>query len=348
MANPLHIQRIPRLRINAQTGTTYTLSPKDHGSIITFNNASSITVTVPQGLGKGFVCEMIELGAGRIALAPATGVTAAGKNYAFRTNGVGAKASLEAYGEDLLNFFGDVQSISFPSEAATCQFWFDASDAQKVTQAADVISQVTDGSASAFNVTQTGTAQPTYQRGGYVNRNVILFDGSNDWMGTTGASALRGVAGYTLFSVHKPTSFSSQKTTLSVSGTATKFAFNTAITTGVRSLGVRRTDAEGGGVVTGSAATLNVWEQVCGVVDFSITTGTLYVNGVQDGINTSLSTVGVSDSTNGDIYVGSGIAGASNWYAGQIAELMLFPSALSTLWRQRIEGYLRTKWSLPD
>lgn len=65
----------PFLPVNAQTGTTYTVSVNDHGRYVTINNASPITVTVPQGLGREFCTTIIQLGAGQITASGATGVT---------------------------------------------------------------------------------------------------------------------------------------------------------------------------------------------------------------------------------------------------------------------------------
>lgn len=50
--------------INVQTGAAYTLLPSDNGKIITINNASATTVTVPTGLPIGFSCRIIQLGTG--------------------------------------------------------------------------------------------------------------------------------------------------------------------------------------------------------------------------------------------------------------------------------------------
>lgn len=55
---------------NAQTGTTYTLAATDNCKTITFNNASAITVTLPQQstltTSAGFWCRIRNLGAGTI------------------------------------------------------------------------------------------------------------------------------------------------------------------------------------------------------------------------------------------------------------------------------------------
>jgi hypothetical protein len=61
--------------INAQTGTTYTLTGSDTGKILTLSNASAITVTIPTGLPVGFNCTIMQKGAGAITFATASGVT---------------------------------------------------------------------------------------------------------------------------------------------------------------------------------------------------------------------------------------------------------------------------------
>lgn len=56
--------------VNAQTGTTYTLTADDYADFITFNNASPITVTLPQQstltTTTGFWCKVRNLGVGVI------------------------------------------------------------------------------------------------------------------------------------------------------------------------------------------------------------------------------------------------------------------------------------------
>lgn len=56
--------------VNAQTGTTYTLVADDYAKLITFNNASPITVTLPQqstlATTTSFFCEVLNLGVGAI------------------------------------------------------------------------------------------------------------------------------------------------------------------------------------------------------------------------------------------------------------------------------------------
>jgi len=65
--------------VNNQTGTTYTFILSDANDIITFNNASPITVTIPSNASVAFPIgtkiKCIRLGAGLITFSPAGGVT---------------------------------------------------------------------------------------------------------------------------------------------------------------------------------------------------------------------------------------------------------------------------------
>ena len=60
---------------NAQTGTTYTLLTTDNGKIVTLSNAAAITLTIPSGLGAGFSCLIVQLGAGTVTVVAGGGAT---------------------------------------------------------------------------------------------------------------------------------------------------------------------------------------------------------------------------------------------------------------------------------
>lgn len=61
--------------VNTQSGTTYTLTTRDNGKIVSFTNGSAITLTIPSGLGKGFSCSIVQYGAGQVTISAGTGVT---------------------------------------------------------------------------------------------------------------------------------------------------------------------------------------------------------------------------------------------------------------------------------
>lgn len=87
-----------QLTINAQTGTTYTLTVADAGGLITLSNASAITVTVPANatiaLPVGSQIALMQTGAGQVTLAQAAGVTINSFNSAKKIVGNGGLAVL--------------------------------------------------------------------------------------------------------------------------------------------------------------------------------------------------------------------------------------------------------------
>lgn len=77
-------------KINDQTGTTYTLQASDTGKIVVCNNASPITVTLPNSLSVGFICEVVQKGAGKITFSAASGATL--NNFFSHTKTAGQKS----------------------------------------------------------------------------------------------------------------------------------------------------------------------------------------------------------------------------------------------------------------
>lgn len=92
--------------INAQTGTTYTLVAADNGLVITLSNAAAITVTVPSGLGAGFSCMLVQLGAGQVSLT-ASGTTVNNRQAHLKIAGQYGMATLVAYVANTFVFGGD-------------------------------------------------------------------------------------------------------------------------------------------------------------------------------------------------------------------------------------------------
>lgn len=65
-----------KLEFNAQTGTTYTLVAGDLNKLVTLNNASAITLTVPPSVfSAGDQIHIQQIGAGQVTLAQGSGVT---------------------------------------------------------------------------------------------------------------------------------------------------------------------------------------------------------------------------------------------------------------------------------
>lgn len=79
--------------VNAQTGTTYTLVAADNRRLITFNNNSNITVTLPQQSTlttvAGFTCKFLNIGVGTVTFIKEGSETLIGNTLAA-TNAGGA------------------------------------------------------------------------------------------------------------------------------------------------------------------------------------------------------------------------------------------------------------------
>lgn len=79
---------------NTQSGTTYTLQASDTGKRLLFTNGSAITVTLPNSLPVGFVCEVKQKGAGQITFSPASGASIQNIDTHTKTEGQYAVVSL--------------------------------------------------------------------------------------------------------------------------------------------------------------------------------------------------------------------------------------------------------------
>lgn len=94
--------------MNDQTGTTYTLTNADNGKIITLNNASAITVTVPS-LSVGFNCMIVQKGSGQVTLSPST-VTISNRYSFTKTAGQYAILSLVCIASGVYISSGDMSN----------------------------------------------------------------------------------------------------------------------------------------------------------------------------------------------------------------------------------------------
>lgn len=95
--------------LNDQTGTAYTLVAADAGKIITCNNGSAVTVTVPSGLGAGFTCSVIQKGAGQVSFT-ASSTTINNRQSHTKIAGQHGVASLVATAADVFVLAGDTAS----------------------------------------------------------------------------------------------------------------------------------------------------------------------------------------------------------------------------------------------
>lgn len=101
------------LTLNAQTGTSYTYVLSDAGKFVTFNNASAIGSVIPTNASVPFPIgtqiNILQLGAGAVAVGASGGVTAVSQGSKFRTNGQYAAATLIKIATDTWVVIGNLQ-----------------------------------------------------------------------------------------------------------------------------------------------------------------------------------------------------------------------------------------------
>ena len=102
--------RISSSAINTQTGTTYSVLSTDNGEILTFNNGSAITVTIPTGLPVGFNCTAIQLGAGQVGFTAAAGVTLNSYGGLLKLAGQHGAATIISYSSNIYNIAGTLST----------------------------------------------------------------------------------------------------------------------------------------------------------------------------------------------------------------------------------------------
>jgi hypothetical protein len=95
--------------LNDQTGTTYTILSSDAGKVITCNNGSAVTVTVPASLGAGFTCSVVQKGAGQVTFS-ASSTTINNRQSHTKIAGQHGVATLVSTASDVFVLAGDTAS----------------------------------------------------------------------------------------------------------------------------------------------------------------------------------------------------------------------------------------------
>lgn len=235
-------------------------------------------------------------------------------------------------------------SITSPLQLPGCILWYDFSDASTVTIATG-ISAVVDKSPSGVTLTQAvGASQPTYITGALNGHNVARFNGIAQTLSNTSSTLLRGQSSWSMYIVGKNTATSSQSVMVQISAAATPVSravmgFN-RVTAGDLFLAARRQDADTIAVLEAPAPYGSNYGIFHGSVDLNSTTGILKTNGVPIISSSSFLTAGVIDNDFGTIAIGNAINGGTNFFTGDIGEILLFSPILSPINEARLLGYL--------
>jgi hypothetical protein len=100
--------------LNTQTGTTYTLVATDAGDLVTLNNASAITLTIPTNATVAFATgtqiTIAQLGAGQVTVAGAVGVTVSAADSATKLRAQYSAATIIKTGTNSWILIGDISA----------------------------------------------------------------------------------------------------------------------------------------------------------------------------------------------------------------------------------------------
>jgi hypothetical protein len=225
-----------------------------------------------------------------------------------------------------------------PSNITTA-LWLDAADASTVTTVSGAVSQWNDKSGNSRNATQaTAGSRPALTTAGQNGRNVITFDGSNDFMEFSDLTLNDNNT--FVFSVYNRTAAGTHSVDVGsiTQGTLAERGYGNWWFTDNILYSILRSTSAGihGSASTATGPTLNSLARN--------STGTqAWRNG------TELGTRRTSGNTSNPVLnqIGrQGIAAAFNYTNGFIAEIIVGRFDINDADRQKVEGYLAHKWGL--
>jgi hypothetical protein len=241
-----------------------------------------------------------------------------------------------------------------PAPVGRPYLWLDASDTSTISLSGNAVTQWTDKSANAYTFTQsTSTNRPSSGTRTINSKNVIDFDGTNDFLSSTAVAStwnfLHNSTGNTTFWVILPDTSANYEVisfTNEGQGSYTGFTFQYSennpqnlfygITSTAAVCNVSQT------LTTGAAA---LYTFKADPANATLANRLKYYknNGAATGSNTANGTV-----TNNDARITLQLGGYTGFthFNGAIAEIIAYSSILSDADREKTRDYLITKWGL--
>ncbi len=225
---------------------------------------------------------------------------------------------------------------------SSLKLWVDAADATTKTLNSTTVSQWSDKSGNASHGTQsTATKQPTNNATGINSRETITFDGSNDAFNLPNNSVLINNAPCSFFCLMKPANLTGYRS-LYCAGPGGGF---TAFETNGSNLNYY--DAADGIHNYNGTATLSTGTTY--IFDANLSAGlagvlTLNLNGGND-FTSPATTFGSTWGSNPERTIG-GTAIATQFWSGDIGEVIIYNTQLSSAERSIVGSYLGAKWGV--
>lgn len=234
-----------------------------------------------------------------------------------------------------------------PTEISGIKLWLDAGDLTGIDGSS--VNSWLDKSGNNAHFNQTTVAyQPILKTNQLNSRNVVRFDGVNDFLTSTDITKnniLTNVGGASIIAVIKyPISIFQVDAVFISSGTGATRASLIKRTTNFLAMTNRRLDADTQVVLTSNfTSSVNFFIQL-GIFDYANAYGFLYINGYKNIENLSYGTIGSTSNTDSTIFTIG--ASTGNFLNGDIAEVMVFNRVLTTLEITNVNEYLSRKYNL--
>jgi len=239
--------------------------------------------------------------------------------------------------------------------ASGSAIWIDASDASTFTfSSGSVVSQWNDKSGNSRNFSQGTVANQPSRTGSRNGLSTVVFDGTNDRMQATNATG-----NYTSWSLFVVT-FSNSASTQRIFGkrnagaadesygavhfSSKLYALARNLSSAVNATLLNASDGLFGITTNGSSADIGSLRLLSQTVSNNVDTKVRYQTA-----NLASATAGSQSVTNTvNPFIGAlNVSGSFfEFLNGEIAEMLLYPSALSDADREQTETYLKNKWGL--
>lgn len=240
-----------------------------------------------------------------------------------------------------------LSSWTSPDDIAGLQLWLDADDSDTITLNGSTVSQWDDKSGNDYHVTQsTASYQPTYNTAQLNGKNVVTFDGSDDHiLNDSVASVASGNdVPITMFVVFKQLSSGTNEYGVVFGSSSSIQPLFCMMTNSNQLAAQQRTDA---GTLTAAYSSVSS-TSAYRVQSIVLSSSNLTV--FDNGTSAASSSFSPAQTTLNTFTLGtwrrSGSMNGVAFLHCDIAEVIIYNSALSTSDRESVESYLSTKWGI--
>lgn len=231
-----------------------------------------------------------------------------------------------------------VYSTFDPRIIPGCTLWLDANDSSSITKSGSNITTWRDKSGSGFSATNGSSTGPTTTT--TTNRTYVTFNGTTNFLQT---SLTLTTNNHSFMLVYKPSSLT-KNSLLRAQATAGYIVFP-YYTAALKNAYITSFDGSGAGSIDSANSNLDPSASTSqfNVVTITIATGAqaIFNNGTSQATNTQT----ISSTTSDAFYIGAWV-GTSQFFQGDVGEILIFNRAVTSTERVQIEGYLAWKWGL--